>query len=119
MLKKVVKYTDFNGQEREDTIYFNLTKSELTKLELGVKGGLSTKMEEAVKNQDNVALSNIFNMILLNAYGVKSDDGKRFIKSETARIEFEQSAVYDVIFMEIAQNEEAALAFMKAAANLE
>ena len=34
MLKKTIKYTDYNGEEQTEDFYFNLSKAELTEMEL-------------------------------------------------------------------------------------
>ncbi len=117
MIKKTVKYVDFNGNENEEVIYFNLTKAELTKLEMGKKNGLSNYIKEAVESGDNAALLDVFTNIILDSYGVKSEDGKRFVKSAKLREEFEQSAAYSEVFMEIASNPESAEAFIKGLSN--
>lgn len=117
MIKKTVKYVDFNGKENEETFYFNLTRAELTKMELGKEGGMSNYIKEAVESGDNAKLVELFTNIILDSYGVKSEDGKRFVKNTTLREEFEQSAAFSEIFMEIATNPDAAEAFIKGAAN--
>lgn len=33
MIKKRIKYTDFNGVEREEDFYFNISKAELVEME--------------------------------------------------------------------------------------
>lgn len=117
MLKKTIKYTDFNGNENEETFYFNLNKAELSKMELGKKGGMSNYIKEAVECEDGAKMVALFDELILGSYGVKSEDGKRFIKSPQIREEFEQSPAYSEIFMEITNSAEAAEAFVKAVTN--
>lgn len=117
MIKKTIKYTDFNGKENEDTFYFNLNKTELTKMELGTKNGMSSYIKEAVESGDNASLMDLFERLILDSYGIKSEDGKRFIKSKQLREEFEQSAAYSELFMEIATNADSAEAFVKGVTN--
>lgn len=40
MLEKVITYTDYDGNERKEKFYFNLTKAELTEMELSMREGL-------------------------------------------------------------------------------
>ena len=74
MLPITKKYIDFNGVEREETFYFNLTKAELAEWELGVTGGLSKMVEKITAAKDVPALAKLFKEVVLKAYGVKSDD---------------------------------------------
>lgn len=118
MIKKTIKYVDFNGNENEEVFYFNLTKAELTKMELGKEGGMATYIKEAVESGDNAKIVGLFNDLILDSYGVKSEDGKRFIKNTKLREEFEQSAAFSELFMEMVADPSVTEAFMKGAANL-
>lgn len=105
MLKRDIKYTDFNGDEQTDTFYFNLTRAEIVELEYVEKGGLDEFIRTIVKTEDHKALIKLFKQIVLMAYGQKSDDGKRFIKNDQLREDFEQSAAFDELFIQLATNE--------------
>lgn len=113
MLKKEIKYTDFDGNETSDTFYFNITKSELVELEVEYEGGMSGFIQKIVKESDNHALIGHFKRIILLAYGQKSPDGKRFIKSDALREEFSQSAAYDELFITLATGSEEGANFIK------
>lgn len=112
MLKKTIKYTDYNGVEREEDFYFNLNKAELTEMELSHDGGLTGMIERIVKEQDSKEIIKVFKDLVLKAYGVKSDDGKRFIKNEEVRDSFAQTEAYSELFMELAMDANAATAFV-------
>lgn len=112
MLKKTISYEDFNGNKFTEDFYFNLTKAEIAEMELEVPGGLTATLEKITKAQDTPTLIKIFKDLILRSYGVKSADGKRFIKNPTMREEFEQHAAYSVLFMELATNAEAASEFV-------
>jgi hypothetical protein len=112
MLKKTVTYTDYNGVERTEDFYFNLTKAELTEMELSVDGGLSQILENIVKTKDNKELIKMFKEIVLKSYGEKSLDGKRFMKNKEITEAFSQTEAYSEIFMELASNDTAASAFV-------
>lgn len=101
MLKKTTTYIDYMGNERTEDHYFNLTKTELTKLSLSVNGGLDKMLESMIREQDQAALMNWFEKIILMSYGKRSLDGKRFEKSEEISREFSQTGAYDQIFMEL------------------
>ena len=112
MLKKTVTYVDYNGVERTEDFYFNLSKAEVAEMELSVEGGFSKMLEEIVKTKDNVRIMELFKQMVLKAYGEKSADGKRFIKSKELSEAFSQTEAYSEIFMELALDEKAAAAFV-------
>lgn len=112
MLKKTVTYTDYNGVERTEDFYFNLSKAEVAEMELSVDGGLSQMLENIVKSKDNKQIISMFKDIVLKSYGEKSMDGKRFVKSDELREAFSQTEAYSEIFIELALNEQAAAEFV-------
>jgi hypothetical protein len=116
MLKKNIKYTDYNGVEREETFLFNLSKAELMEMEMGTTGGLAEKIQQIVETQDAPAIIQIFKDIILKAYGEKSADGKRFVKVNDAgvplSIGFSQTEAYSQLFMELATNSDEAAKFI-------
>lgn len=116
MLKKNIKYTDYNGVKREDTHYFNLSKAEIMEMELSTVGGFAEMVEKVVKAQDTPTIVAIFKDLILKAYGEKSPDGKGFMKlDEEGRPlsrKFSQTEAYSVLFMELATDAEAAAAFI-------
>jgi hypothetical protein len=112
MLKRDITYEDFNGETVTETFYFNLTKTEIIELEVGYKQGLEETIKAIIKAQDNKSLIGEFKKIVLMAYGIKSEDGRRFIKSDQLREEFAQSAAYDALFMDLATNEDSAANFI-------
>lgn len=113
MLIKRIKYEDFNGEEREEDFYFNLTKTELVKWNLSTTGGLEQLMKKIVDTKDSTKLLEIFDEIISRAYGVRSDDGKRFIKSKELTEEFRETLAYDQLFMNFMQNPDDYVAFLK------
>lgn len=112
MLKKTITYTDYDGNSRTEDFYFNLSKAEVTEMELSADGGLSKMLEKIVASQDNKRIMEIFKDIIIKAYGEKSPDGKRFIKNDALREAFTQTEAYSELFMELATNAEAASAFI-------
>lgn len=112
MLKKTIKYEDYNGNEITEDFYFNLSKAEVTEMELSRTGGLGSYIERIVAAQDTPAIIKEFKELILKAYGVKSEDGKRFIKSEELSLAFSQTEAYTELFMELATDAEAASAFV-------
>lgn len=112
MLKKTFTYTDYNGVERTEDHYFNLSKAELMEMELSTTGGLAEMINKIVAAQDAPAIVKIFKELVLKAYGQKSADGRRFIKSKELSDDFAQTEAYSQLFMELATNADAAAAFV-------
>lgn len=112
MIKKTIKYKDFDGNPQEDTFYFNLTKAELVKLEASASGGLGATLELIVQTRQTTEIVPLFERILLMAYGEKSPDGRFFMKSEEKAQQFKNSAAYDALFMELFGSVDAAAAFV-------
>lgn len=112
MLKKTIAYTDYNGIERSEDFYFNLNKAELTEMQVGVEGGYGEMLQRIVDSNDNKQIVETFKTIILKAYGVKSQDGKRFIKSKELSEEFSQTEAFVELFMELATDEKAAADFV-------
>lgn len=114
MLKKTITYVDYNDEERTEDLYFNLTKAELMEMELGTTGGMGEMIKRIIDAKDTPAIAKIFKDIILKSYGVKSPDGKRFIKNDTLREEFEQSPAYSEMIVSLFTDTKAASDFMNA-----
>lgn len=112
MFKKTVTYTDFNDVERTEDFYFNLTKAEVLEMQLSTAGGLSEMIQRVIDAKDTPQLIKIFKDLVLRAYGEKSPDGKRFMKSPEIAEAFAQTNAYSEIFMELATDDKAASAFV-------
>ena len=112
MLKKTVTYTDYNGLERTEDFYFNLNDAEIMEMQVSTTGGLAEKIRKIVDSKDGGAIIATFKEIVLKAYGVKSDDGRLFIKNDKVRDEFVQTEAYSKVFMELALDADAAAKFV-------
>lgn len=112
MFKKDIEYTDYNGSKRKEAFYFNLSKAELMEMELSTSGGFQQYINRIINAQDTPQLVKLFKELILKSYGEKSDDGKRFIKSDEIRDAFSQTEAYSELFMELATNTEAATEFV-------
>ena len=113
MLKKTITYPDYNGVDRTEDFYFNLTKAEIMEMEMGTTGGLAEMITKIVQTQDAPAIIKIFKDLVLKAYGEKSADGKRFEKKNGVLAEaFAETEAYSQLFMELATDADAAAAFV-------
>lgn len=116
MYKKKIKFTDFNGNEKEQTFLFNLTNAELIELEASVDGGLREYAQRIVETEKTTELVQLFKRLILMSYGEKSDDGMRFIKKaidgHKLSDDFEQTEAYSELFTELATNTDSAIEFV-------
>lgn len=116
MISKNIKYTDYNGVEREETFLFNLSKAELMEMELGTTGGLTEIIKKIIETKDQPSIIKIFKELILKAYGEKSADGKRFIKmdenGQPLSRQFAETEAYSVLFMELATDDAKAAEFV-------
>jgi hypothetical protein len=112
LLKKTITYEDFNGETTSEDLFFHLSKAELVELEMSHEGGLSVALQKIVESQDGKAIVAEFKNIILNSYGKKSEDGRRFIKNQALRDEFESSEAYSTLFMELVTDTDAAIEFI-------
>lgn len=112
MIKKTITYSDFNGNERTEDFYFNLTKAEITKMELSTKGGLAEMIQRIVAAQDTPAIIEVFEDLIRRSYGVKTADGRGFVKKAADLEEFVSTEAYSQLFMELATDADAAAKFV-------
>ena len=112
MIKKTITYEDYNGVSRTEDFYFNLSQAELAEMELSTLGGFSEMIKRIVDAKDTPSLIKVFKDILFKSYGVKSPDGRRFIKSPELSLEFSQTEAYSQLYMELATDAEKASNFI-------
>lgn len=112
MLKETITYEDYNGTQRIEDHYFNLTEAELMEMEMSMNGGLAEMIQRIVSAQDAPSIIKIFKEMILKSYGQKSLDGKRFIKSKELSEEFSQTEAYSQLFMKLATDADAAARFV-------
>ena len=112
MLKKTITYEDYDGNKRTEDFYFNLSKAEIMEMELSVSGGMTQMLNRIVAERDGEKIIKTFKEIILKAYGEKSPDGKRFIKSEELSTAFSQTEAFSQLFMELATDADAAAKFV-------
>lgn len=112
MLKKPITYVDYNGVERTEEFYFNLSKAEIAEMELRSSGGLQSMIQGIIDAKDADALINIFKDVIKKSYGKKTPDGRRIMKSEEIWEDFYQTEAYSNLFMELITDDKAAADFM-------
>lgn len=112
MIKKTITYTDYDGNNRTEDFYFNLTKAEVMEMEMSTDGGLEKMINKIIQTTDTKKIIEIFKSIILKSYGEKSPDGRRFIKNDELREAFSQTEAYSQLFMELATDAKAATDFV-------
>lgn len=116
MIAKTVKYKDYNGVDREDKFFFNLTRAEITEMELSIKGGLADMIKGIIEAKDTPEIIKIFKELLLKSYGEKTADGKRFRKTDDngqpLSVAFSETEAFSVLFMELATDDDKAAEFV-------
>lgn len=112
MLKKTITYKDYNGVERTEDFMFNLTKAEILEMQLTKDGGMDAAIKKIVDAKDAPEIMKVFKDLILKAYGIVSDDGRRFIKSKEISDSFAQTEAFSMLFMELATDTDAASAFV-------
>lgn len=112
MYKKTITYTDYDGNERTEDFYFNLSKAEVMEMELGTEGGMKNFLEKIVQEKDSKKIVEAFKDIILRSYGEKSADGRRFMKSKEISDMFSNTEAYSELFMQLATDAKAASEFV-------
>ena len=112
MIKKTVTYKDLNGKERTEAFYFHYFESEIMDMEMSEEGGLAERIQRIIDAKDQASLLKVIKKFVIDAYGVKSDDGRRFNKSQEVKDAFVECPAYSKIYMELLTNDELAAEFV-------
>lgn len=112
MLAKDIKWTDYNGNERTETFYFNLNKAELTELQVSVNGGMQAYINKMIQSQNIKEIAAIVKEIILMSYGEKDLDGRSFRKSKSITENFVSTEAYSQLFMELVSDAQKAAEFI-------
>lgn len=112
MYAKTIKYEDYNGNKREETFYFNLSKAEIIDLEWRTPGGLENYMKHIMSTLDGQKLADAFKMLIEKSYGVKDPEGRRFIKNEQVLKNFTETEAYVELYVQLATDDKAAAEFV-------
>ena len=113
MYKKTIAYTDYFGEERKEDFYFHFSEAELSKMELSRNGGISRFVEKIIQTKDNPKLVDMFEDFILSAYGEKSEDGRRFVKTDELSTAFKQTPAYSILFMQLITDADELARFIK------
>lgn len=112
MLKKTITYTDYDGNVRTEDFYFNLSKADVLEMELGVAGGMRQMLERIIQEKDNRRIVEAVKDFIGRSYGVKSPDGKHFVKNKENLEAFMSTEAYTELLLELLQDGDGASAFI-------
>lgn len=112
MIKKTITYTDYNGEERTETFYFHYTEAEILDMEMSEEGSFADRIQRIIDAKDTTALMKLIKKFVIDAYGVKSEDGRRFIKNDEVKAAFLESPAYSDIFMDMVTDDKLAAEFV-------
>lgn len=112
MIKKTISYTDYDGNKRTEDFYFHMSEEEVVSFQRSVNGGIRKQVERIAQAQDESRIIDIFKDLIKRSYGVKSPDGRRFIKNEEVFNDFAQTPAYSIMFMELARDDKKAIEFL-------
>ena len=112
MIKKTMNYENYNGEMVEEDFYFNLTKAELLDMEIQYEGSMTDYIKKIINSKDVSKLMDLFKEIIHKSYGVKSPDGRRFMKSPEILEDFLQTEAYSELFVKLATDADEATAFV-------
>lgn len=110
-----VKYEDLNGDPTSEDLYFHMSAKEWVKAD-GDKaedGGYEKYINRMIDEQNAINVLRVLEDIVRRAYGVKSPDGKKFIKDVQTTEEFLESLAYDAFLDELLYTEGTSAAFIK------
>lgn len=111
MIKETITYTDLNGVERTEDFYFDLSKPEIVKMQASAKGGYDVQLKSVAAGPNGALIMEFFENFIKSAYGEKSDDGRRFMKSEEISKAFMETPAYEVLFEKLVTDAEYAAEF--------
>lgn len=112
MYSKTITYTDFNDISRTETIFFNLTKTELSKMSVSEGGSFVARLQRMLDSKNVTEIVNTITFIIEESYGVKSDDGRFFHKSPEILANFKASPLYDNFWMALLNDEDTVADFI-------
>lgn len=115
MFSDTITYKDFDGNERTETLYFNISPSEAMELEIKYPGGYANKLQRDIDRGDNAAIMQDMIDFVKLSYGIKSDDGRKFVKSVDIYEDFVSTNAYEEFLQKFLADPDYALKFIVAA----
>lgn len=114
MHKETITYNDLNGVQRTEDFYFDLSKPEIVKMQASAKGGYDVQLRSIAADLNGAKIMEFFENFITKSYGEKSEDGRRFMKSEEISRSFMETPAYEVLFEKLVTNDKYAADFVNA-----
>lgn len=114
MHKETITYNDLNGVQRTEDFYFDLSKPEIVKMQASAKGGYDVQLRSIAADLNGAKIMEFFENFITKSYGEKSEDGRRFMKSEEISRSFMETPAYEVLFEKLVTNDKYAANFVNA-----
>lgn len=114
MHKETITYNDLNGVQRTEDFYFDLSKPEIVKMQASAKGGYDVQLRSIAADMNGAKIMEFFENFIIKSYGEKSEDGRRFMKSEEISRSFMETPAYEVLFEKLVTNDKYAADFVNA-----
>lgn len=114
MHKETITYNDLNGVQRTEDFYFDLSKPEIVKMQASAKGGYDVQLRSIAADMNGAKIMEFFENFITKSYGEKSEDGRRFMKSEEISRSFMETPAYEVLFEKLVTNDKYAADFVNA-----
>lgn len=113
MIRKEISYVDYNGNNQKDVAYFHLSKAEIGKLQMRQNGTFIDRLQDLVARRKVEALYDFIYNLVLDSYGERDPEGRKFIKSEEMRTDFEQSIAFSEFLMDLLSDSDKLSTFVK------
>ena len=105
MIIKTLTFKNFLGEEETSDFYFNMSEGELTLMQVRAidqkHESFTDKLDKIAKGLQGAALADVIEELVLKSYGVKSTDGKLFVKNPQILESFTASGAYSVLITEL------------------
>ena len=112
MHRETITYDDLNGISRTEDFYFDLSKPEIVKMQASTKGGYDVQLKSIAAEMNGARIMEFFENFITKSYGEKSEDGRRFVKSEEISKSFMETPAYEVLFEKLVTDGKAAAEFV-------
>lgn len=119
MIKKTIKYHDFDGDEREDDFYFSLNQVQFARIDRMFPGGLESYVQKIAKDKDAGEMFRVIDILVSEAYGERK--GNAFVKvapdGQKLANFFTNTEAYDNLLLELIQSEDNLVSFLSGCLN--
>ncbi len=106
MLKKTITYTDLNDAETTEDYYFHINKGEMMRMQLSEGMALDVKIDRLIQTRDYKEIVATIESFIDLSYGVRSENGKSFIKNPKQLELFKSSEAYSELVWSLYTDED-------------